>query len=62
MFDNPVCCLEDRTYPRAQASGGTAGNVQLHNSLGSVNCLRKKAGQQHQGNEGGESIFSELHG
>ena len=62
MFDDPVYCLEDRTYPLAQASGGATGNIQLHNSLRSVNSLRNKTGQQQEGGENDESMFWEFHG
>jgi hypothetical protein len=62
MFDDPRCCLEDRTYPVAKTSGGATGNIHLHNSLGSVNSLHRKTGQQQEGNEGDEAMFWEFHG
>ncbi|MBU0767447.1 hypothetical protein KKF55_06780 [Patescibacteria group bacterium] len=61
MLDDSLRCLEDNTYPLAQASGGAAGNIQLHNSLRSVNSLHKKAGQQQEGDKGDESMFWEFH-
>jgi len=39
MLDDSLCCLEDRTYPLTEASGGTTGDVQLHNFLSGVNSL-----------------------
>ena len=62
MFDDPIYCLEDSTFPLTQASGGTSGNIQLHNALSSVNGLHKKTGQQQEGNECDESMFWEFHG
>ena len=62
MFDDPIYCLEDSTYPLAQASGGAPGNIQLHNALSSVNGLHKKTGQQQERDEGDESMFWEFHG
>ena len=62
MFDDPVRCLEDSTYPLAQASGGAAGNIQLHNSLRGVNSLHKKTGQHQERDEGDKSMFWEFDG
>jgi hypothetical protein len=62
MFDDSRCCLEDGTYPLAQASGAATGNIQLHNSLRSVNSLHKETGQQQEDNKGDEAIFWEFHG